>query len=159
MSATQQPLRLRSFRAADAPALPAWFEGGGLSLPPPGSSWAERLVADPRIRAYVAEDAQGAFGLIRFDCGPDGLAELTLVVAPARRRRGHGRAIFAAALPQVRELGVRGLVAFVGIDDRAALRFFERVGFCQQGLVGDRLRLQRLVHAGGSRVEPLDVSV
>ena len=100
MSATQQPLRLRAFRAADASALPAWFEGGGLSLPPPGSSWAERLVADPRIRAYVAEDAHCAFGLIRFDCGPDGLAELTLVVAPARRRRGHEcRGRFGGARP------------------------------------------------------------
>jgi GNAT superfamily N-acetyltransferase len=159
MSETPQPLRLRPFCAADAPAVPGWFEGGGLLLPPPGTAWAARLVTDPRIRAYVAEDAHGAFGMIRFDCGPDGFAELTLVVAPARRRRGLGRAIFEAALPQVRELGVRGLVAFVGIEDRAALRFFERAGFCQQGLVGDRLRLQRLVHAGGSQVEPLDVSV
>lgn len=159
MTATRHPLQLRAFCAADAPAVASWFEDAGLTLPPPGSAWAARLVEDPRIVVFVAEEAGRPVGFLRLDCGPDGLAELTMVVCPAKRAQGRGSQLFALALPRIRALGLRGLVAFVELRNDGARRFFERRGFCAGSRVGDRLRLQRLVHAGGPSVEPLDVGV
>lgn len=159
MTATEDSLILRAFRAEDAPAVAAWFEGDGLSLPVKGTSWASRLVSDPRIVAFVAEERGEPVGLVRLDCAPDGLAELTMVVRPGCRRRGRGHRIFALLLPQVRDLGVRGLVAFVAIHNALALQFFGRVGFRAGARVGERLRLQRLVHTGGPSTQPLDIGV
>jgi len=157
MTPTPIRLSLRAFDAADAPAVEDWFDEGGLQLPGRGAAWADRLVGDPRIVAFVAAEAGEPVGLLRLDCGPDGLAELTIVIAPGRRRMGRGRAVFEAALPHIRALGVRGLVAFVGLDNEVALRFFERLGFGTDARVGGWLRMQRFVHAGGPAVEPLEV--
>lgn len=95
---------------------------------------------------------------MRLDCAPDGVGEITIVVAPEQRRGGHGRLMFQEALARAREVGMRRLVAYVDIQNEAALGFFAELGFESQGVSGSRIRMDRIVHAG-DRSPPLDVGV
>lgn len=150
-------LHMRPFELADAGAVEPWLTGPGLSLPGGAlrREWPQRLLSDERIVAQIAESGGRRVGLVRLDWGPDGIAELTIVVAPDCRRAGHGTAMFAAALRVARQLGLRRLVALVDIGNRGALEFFGELGFAAEGLLGSRIRLARLVHAGGQR--PLEI--
>jgi GNAT superfamily N-acetyltransferase len=130
----------------------------GLSVPSGAlrQQWPARLLADARIVALVATSGERPVGLVRLDCGPDRIAEITLVVDPDRRRGGQGRSMFIAALEHARRAGIRRIVAWVDLGNEAALAFFGEMGFDPHEVVGDRIRMQRLVHAGG-QAEPLDV--
>ena len=150
------PLQLRPFELRDAEFVAPWLCGPGLSLPRGSSAWPERLLRDARILALVAHVDGLPAGLVRLDCGPDGIAEVTLVVAPEQRRRGRGRWMFQQALVRAREVGMRRLVAYIDIANEAALDFFGELGFESQGVTGSRIRMDRIVHAGG-KPEPLDV--
>lgn len=108
--------------------------------------------------ALVAHDGADPAGLVRLDCAPDGVAEITMVVAPERRRGGHGRQMFQEALSRARDVGMRRLVAYVDIQNEAAKAFFAEVGFESAGISGSRIRMDRIVHAGG-HMAPLDVGV
>lgn len=160
MPDTIRPLRMRPFRLSDADAIAPWLSGPGLSLPAGASRsrWPMRLVGDARIVALVAVEGRQRVGLVRLDCGPDGVAEITLVVDPARRRQGHGRRIFTAALQRARQVGIRRLVAWVDLNNAPALDFFAEHGFESSGVSGSRIRMDRLVHAG-DHLPPLDVGV
>ncbi len=158
MPRTPDTLRVRPFRLADAEVIAPWLSGPGLSVPRAGSRWPERLLQDARIVALVATSGRRRVGFVRLDCGPDGIAEITLVVAPDQRRQGRGRGMFAAALERARRVGMRRIVAWVALGNDAALSFFAEVGFESRGVHGDRLRMERLVHAGG-HLPPLDVGV
>ena len=151
-------LQLRPFELADAEFVAPWLSGPGLSLPRGSSAWPERLLRDQRIVALVAHAGGRPAGLVRLDCAPDGVAEITMVVAPELRRGGHGRQMFEEALCRARDVGMRRLVAYVDFQNTPALGFFAEVGFESRGISGSRLRLDRIVHAGG-RVPPLDVGV
>lgn len=146
-------MSLRPFRLADAVAIEPWLAGPGLSLPGGAArrDWPERLLADHRILVQIAEQGGRQIGLVRLDCGPDRVAEVTLVVAPECRRRGHGRAIMQAAIVQARGIGLRQLVASVDLGNTTALEFFQDIGFVPDGRNGNRLRLVRDVHAGTGR--------
>jgi ribosomal protein S18 acetylase RimI-like enzyme len=152
-------LTMRPFALADARAIEPWLEGPGLSVPRGvvGRSWPQRLLADARILALVAEANGRRIGFVRLDCGPDGVAEVTLVVAPGCRRYGFGSAMFRAALHRARRRGLRGLVALIDVQNEAALAFFADQGFAADGAVGDRIRMRRLVHAG-DHAAPLDIA-
>ncbi len=152
------PMHLRPFALADAGAIEPWLNGPGLSLPSGQlrRQWPQRLLADTRIVALVAEANGRRIGFVRLDCGPDRIAEVTLVVAPGCRRFGFGSGMFHAALLQARRLGLRGLVACIDLTNRAALSFFAEQGFVQDGLVGDRIRMRRMVHVA-DQARPLDI--
>lgn len=152
------PLHVRAFRLADAPAIQGWFVAPGLSLPPgpAAANWPQRLVSDHRIVARIAELDGRQVGFVRLDCGPDRVADLTLVVAPGLRRRGLGRLLFQAALQQARQLGLRRLVASVDRDNGVALDFFADQGFEVESGAGGRILMVRLVHRSGA-VEPLEI--
>jgi GNAT superfamily N-acetyltransferase len=144
------PLRTRPFAIADARAVEPWLDAPGLSRPA-GSlrhEWPHRLLADSRIVALVGEADGRRIGFVRLDCGPDRVGEVTLVIAPEGRRRGHGSALFLAALKEARRLGLHALVACIDLQNAPALSFFQEQGFVRDHLVGDRLVLRRLVHAG-----------
>jgi ribosomal protein S18 acetylase RimI-like enzyme len=151
-------LSLRPFVLADAGAIEPLLAGPGLSVP--GGSlrrqWPQRLLADARIQVLVAEANGQRLGFVRLDCGPDDIAEVTLVVAPNCRRAGIGSAIFAAAMEHARRRGLRGLVASIDASNAAALAFFADQGFALDGLVGGRVRMRRFVHAG-DHAQPLDI--
>lgn len=154
------PVTLRPFALSDAAAVEPWLSAPGLSLPAGRASreWPERLIADARIAAGIAEAQGRRVGFVRLDCGPDHVAEITMVVAPECRRRGHGRLMFEAALREARRRGIRQLVAAVDIMNEPALEFFASLGFEGDGRVGERLRLVRMVHAGHHQ-PPLDVDL
>ena len=158
MSHIADPLELRPFTLEDANAVAPWLCGPGLSVPR-RNAWPQRLLSDQRIVASVAFSGAERVGLVRLDCGPDGVADVTLVVAPDHRRCGYGRRMFELALQRAREVGMRGLVAYIDLNNEPATAFFEEVGFDAAGVAGSRLRMERVVHAGGSTVPPLDVSV
>ena len=156
MTNLTEPLQLRPFEVADAEFVAPWLSGPGLSVPRGSSAWPERLVRDQRIVALVAHEAGVPTGLVRLDCGPDGVADVTIVVAPEQRRSGRGRSMFEQALVRAREVGMRRLVAYIDIANESALAFFAERGFASQGVTGSRIRMDRIVHQS-SNAEPLDV--
>lgn len=158
MTHLSHALQLRPFELADADVVGPWLSGPGLSLPRGTSAWPERLLRDARIVALVAHAAGQPTGLVRLDCAPDGVAEITMVVAPEHRRGGRGRVMFDQALQRAREVGMRRLVAFVDLTNEPALGFFAECGFESAGVTGSRIRMDRLVHAAGNAA-PLDVGV
>lgn len=160
MSQLVHSLNLRPFRLADAGTVEPWLASPGLSMPCGAArrDWPLRLLADQRIVVHVAETRDGQIGLVRLDCGPDHIAEITLVVAPERRRQGHGSAMLRAAVINARGLGLRQLMASIDLGNTAALDFFQEQGFVTDGLVGNRVRLIRAVHAG-SLQPPLEIDV
>jgi GNAT superfamily N-acetyltransferase len=151
-------LHLRPFALADAGIVEPWLDSPGLSLPSGQlrREWPRRLLENARIVALVAEVRGRRIGFVRLDCGPDGIAEMTLVVAPEFRRVGFGAQMFLAALQQARRLRLRGFVASIAAENEPALAFFREQGFAHDGMVGDRLRLWRFVHAGDHQA-PLDI--
>lgn len=151
-------LQLRPFVLADGPAVEPWLDGPGLSLPSGQlrREWPRRLLENARIVAMVAECRGRRIGFVRLDCGPDRIAEITLVVAPEFRRVGFGSSMFLAALRLVRRLGLRGFIACIDAQNVPALSFFAEQGFVRDGMVGDRIRMRRLVHAGDHAL-PLDI--
>ena len=154
------PIILRPFQLADARKVEPWLMSPGLSLPSGRAQrdWPTRLLADTRIVAGIAEANGRDVGFVRLDCGPDMVAELTMVIAPECRRCGYGRAMFEAALRQAGHRGIRRFHALVDIGNQTALQFFMALGFENCGVIGDRVRLSRIVHAGGEQV-PLYIEV
>ncbi len=151
-------LQLRPFVLADAGAVEPWLDSPGLSLPGGQArrEWPRHLLANARVVALVAEVRGRRVGFVRLDCGPDHLAEITLVVAPEFRRASFGAAMFRMALRQARRLGLRGFLAWIDVQNLPALSFFGDQGFVQDGMVGDRVRMRRFVHAG-DHATPLDL--
>ena len=82
MSNLSDPLQMRPFELADAAFVTPWLGESGLSAPPKNSAWPERLLRDDRILAMVAHASGVPAGGVRLDGGPDGIAEITIVVAP-----------------------------------------------------------------------------
>jgi GNAT superfamily N-acetyltransferase len=140
-------LILRPFALADAAAVEPWLAAPGLSVPGGRlrQAWPQHLLANGRITALVAEAAGQSVGFVRFDCGPDQVAELTLAVAPAERRRGLGAAILARCLELARHRGLLRVVASVDLDNAPALAFFGGQGFVPDTVVGQCQRLSRWV--------------
>ena len=156
MSNLPDTLQMRPFELADAEFVTPWLCESGLSVPLNNSAWPERLLRDDRILAMVAHASGVPAGLVRLDCGPDGIAEITIVVAPDQRRGGHGRLMFRKALLRAREVGIRRLVAYIDIANEAALAFFGEQDFESRGVTGSRIRMDRIVHHS-DRAQPLDV--
>lgn len=110
-------------------------------------SQCQRLLADPQHRVVVAVDgsvdapgkdgtivgaavfaADTAGGLL----DPPSVYVSHLLVAPAHRKRGVGRALVAAAAGYAEELGVDSVVVAVAPTTRDANRFYARLGFAPQ---------------------------
>ena len=100
----------------------------------------ERLLADPEHRVVVALDETGAVvGAAVFAADtagglldPPSVYVSHLLVAPAYRKRGAGRALVSAAAGYADELGVDSVVVAVAPTTRDANRFFARLGFAPQ---------------------------
>jgi ribosomal protein S18 acetylase RimI-like enzyme len=152
-------LRFRPFAIEDANLLGAWLAAVGLGVPPgvANRNWAERLVHDPHISCWAAQIGSRTVGFFRLDTGPDQQAEITLIVAPGRRRRGVGRRMFDEALRQARRRGLRRILAVVRESNSAALDFFSDAGFDRVGAkTPEHVHLERLVHRA-ERQPPLEI--
>ena len=110
------------------------------------SSW--RGVADERryLRAlkryaqaavFVAEAGDGIVGRLSVARDPHPasahVADLGLMVAPAWRRRGIGRALLAEAVGWARESRIRKLELHVFPHNEPAIALYESVGFVREG--------------------------
>ncbi len=152
------------FRAAvprDLPTIAPWLRAAGLGPPADadGAAWERRLSEDPRIVCVVGEAADGrCTGFFRLDVAPDRTAEVTLVVAPDRRRRGYGRLLLERALAEARRRGLRRLDALVQPSNRVALAFFDDAGFeSTDRSVPGFVPLARVVHRG-EQLPPLEIA-
>ncbi|HEX6810947.1 MAG TPA: GNAT family N-acetyltransferase [Planctomycetota bacterium] len=154
----RSPLQLRPFALHDVRVVEGWLCGNGLSLPAGllRHEWPQRLLADPRITALIATVAGREVGFVRLDCGPDQVAELTLVVDPDCRRQGHGTEMFAHVMRLVRSISIRRLFVSIDLHNEPAIEFFVAQGFVDEGLVAGRRRMGRLVHAGDHQ-PPLEI--
>jgi ribosomal protein S18 acetylase RimI-like enzyme len=68
------------------------------------------------------------------------VAQLRIVVDPARRRRGIGRALARRGLVEAVSAGRTKLLAEVLADDDAAVALFTAVGFDPEALLKDHVR-------------------
>jgi GNAT superfamily N-acetyltransferase len=99
----------------------------------------QRLLTDPDHRVVLAVDEDSAEPLGMAVLGVDRAAALLdlpavsvthLLVAPAHRRRGAGRALLAAAVCYADEFGMDHVIVGVSATTgREAHRFFARLGF------------------------------
>lgn len=124
-------IRLRPFTLADARMVASWLDGPGLGVPagPIGSRWAERLLTDPGVHAWIAVRGTESAGFARFDVGPDRIAELTIAVAGHLRRSGIGSAMLRLLQGQAQKLRILRIQAVVDPANAAALAFFGQNGF------------------------------
>jgi ribosomal protein S18 acetylase RimI-like enzyme len=101
---------------------------------------ATRLLSDPEHRVVVAlDEADAVIGAAVFGAETaGGLLDAPsvyvshLIVAPAHRKRGAGRALVAAAAGYAEERGIDSVVVGVTPTGRDANRFFARLGFAPQ---------------------------
>lgn len=115
--------------AADAEALGAIH----CAAFPPAEAWGADAIA-------LQIDLLDAFGLIDPGSGMilariagDEAEVLTLAVVPARRRRGVGRRLLAAALGEARRRGARAVFLEVSETNEAARALYATAGFAEVG--------------------------
>ena len=101
-------------------------------------SWAARPG-----QQWVALDGQDVVGYAAVRPLPewsDHVGELRLVVHPARRRGGVGRALARHALIEAVRAGRRKLVVELAADQENALAMFSSLGFTGEALLRDHIR-------------------
>ncbi len=113
-----------------AAALLAALHAEGFDAPWTEAEFAELLVT-PGVTALMATPPVG-FVLLR--TAADEGEILTIVVLPAERRRGHGRALIEAAAAKARAAGAARLFLEVSEDNPAALALYGAAGFTRVGV-------------------------
>ena len=140
------PSVIRPLRGDKAEAC-ARLHAGGFAHPWSAEEFA-RLIVDPTVVAVAALDpVKGAlrgFALARR--AADEAEILTVVVDPAWRGAGVGRALVASALRAAADAGARAMFLEVAEGNPAALSLYRRLGFIK---VGERPGYYR--RADGSR--------
>lgn len=98
-------------------------------------AWFARVLADPQRHLYIGEDASGAsIGMVRFDDGPDGDAEVSINLGAEVRGRGFGRELLREAISaHRRDAGLRTLRARIRVGNTASVRLFRGAGFLVAG--------------------------
>lgn len=166
MPLASEPLNFRPFAADDAGLLGAWLAAAGLGVPPGVATraWATRVIQDPNISCWAAARRRGVggaaeqiVGFFRLDTGPDQKAEVTILVAPRKRRQGLGRRLLEEALNQARARGIRKVLAVIDANNGPALDFFHDAGFSHNGSnTPGHIHLHRLIHRA-ERPPPLEI--
>lgn len=92
-------------------------------------AWLQARVGSAATRLWIFSDERGPVGQIRLDVA-DGVAEVSLAVAPERRGQGLGASMLRQALASARAESPRlRMRAQVFADNAASRRLFERCGF------------------------------
>jgi L-amino acid N-acyltransferase YncA len=102
------------------------------------------LAADRGRRGIACEDGEvtGYVAVVRLGGWSDHVGEVRLVVDPARRGRGLGRALARWALAQALDCGLRKLYGEVVAEQEGAVAMFTALGFQAEGLLRDHVRDQ-----------------
>lgn len=95
----------------------------------------ERLISASNAFGDAALDPkrQSLVGFILSRVAGDEAEVLTVVVAPAHRKRGIGRALVASHLSRLRNVRVRSLFLEVGETNAAARKLYAGLGFVEVG--------------------------
>lgn len=101
-------------------------------------SWKES--PDSRFVACDGNDIVGYVAVIRGVGWSSHVGELRVVVDPARRRQGIGRALARHGLVHGLELGLKKLVVEVVADQEPTLAMFAGLGFQPEALLKDHVR-------------------
>jgi ribosomal protein S18 acetylase RimI-like enzyme len=102
-----------------------------------------RWLGEDRGRRGVAvEDGQiaGYVAVVRLTGWSDHVGEVRLVVDPARRGQGLGRALARWALLQALDCGLAKLYVEVVAEQEGAVAMFTALGFQAEGLLRDHVR-------------------
>jgi ribosomal protein S18 acetylase RimI-like enzyme len=141
-------LELRPITAPDTPALIAFVaripEGDRTFLeadaldPARVASW----TGDQRARRVVAvdDDVVGIVTVVPGVGWTSHVGELRLVVDPARRRAGLGRALARRGLLEALDLGLAKVTVEVMAPNHGALAMFTGLGFTPEALLHDHVR-------------------
>jgi ribosomal-protein-alanine N-acetyltransferase len=93
----------------------------------------KRLSPDGRVEwlSWVIRDHAGdGLGLLHVENYPEGVAGISVVLAPRAWRNGYAREAVAAVIRELaQQRGVAGFFATVSPRNEAALRLFEKLGF------------------------------
>jgi ribosomal protein S18 acetylase RimI-like enzyme len=103
----------------------------------------ESWVRDDRAWRALAVDGDEVAGYIAMIPGhgwSDHVAEVRLVVDPARRRGGIGRDLARRALVHAAQAGFRKLLVEVVAEQEGAVAMFQALGYTAEGLLVDQVR-------------------
>jgi ribosomal protein S18 acetylase RimI-like enzyme len=141
-------MELRPISAADEPALQRFFA----RIPEADRTFLKEDVDDPavvaawarpgaaRTIAVEAGEVVGSVAVVPLHGWSSHVGEVRLVVDPAARGRGIGRALARQAVRDALELGLAKLVVEVIVDQEALIAMFVRLGFDAEALLGDHVR-------------------
>ncbi len=100
----------------------------------PEEQWSERSWAGELLgegRTVLLARAEQVVGVVAFRTTGEHADLHRLVVAPASRRAGLGRALAEAGLRAVRHLGARAVLLEVDYDNEPAIALYQHLGFEQ----------------------------
>ena len=132
--------RLRSALPSDARRLWRWAndpESRRASFTPGRIPWPDHLkwfgekLASDTVRIYLGVGpGSRPVGQVRFEVDRPGRAVVSIVVAPAARRKGIAKVLLAEGIPRAaRDLGLRTIHAYVKEDNLPSLALFRASGF------------------------------
>lgn len=138
------PITIRPFAPADTEAVVALWRACGLARPQndPHKDIARKLQVNPEW-FLVAERASEIVGTVM--AGYEGHRGWInyLGVAPALQRGGLGCRLMAEAEARLRAAGAPKINLQVRPDNKAAIAFYERIGFAVEGAISLGKRLER----------------
>ena len=142
-------MEIRPLERSDEPALSAFFA----RVPESDRTFFKEDVSDPDIvagwaratagrRALAIDDAEvaGYVAVVPLHGWSSHVGEVRLVVDPARRGRGIGRALARRALLDAVDLGLAKAVVEVVADQEPAIAMFQAIGFSPEALLRDHVR-------------------
>jgi L-amino acid N-acyltransferase YncA len=166
-------LSLRAMTSGDVDAVRAFFE----RIPEGDRTFFREDVLAPGVvegwlqsggRRVLAHDADalheggvivGYLALLPGIGWSSHVGELRLVVDPARRRSGIGRALARHAVVDAVELGLSKLVVEVVAEQEATVAMFAALGFEAEGLLRDHVRSRTGGHTGDRTGEEHDLLI
>ena len=141
-------MELRPIEPGDGPALTSFFA----RIPEADRTFLKEDVDDPDVVAQWARpgtartiavengDVIGSVAVVPLHGWSSHVGELRLVVDPAARGRGIGRALARKAVLDATELGLAKLVVEVIADQEALVGMFRALGFEPEALLADHVR-------------------
>jgi ribosomal protein S18 acetylase RimI-like enzyme len=141
-------MELRPIQPDDEPALTSFFA----RIPEADRTFLKEDVDDPEVaaewarpgtaRTIAVEDDEviGSVAVVPLHGWSSHVGEIRLVVDPAARGHGVGRALARKAVLDATELGLAKLVVEVIADQEALVGMFRALGFEPEALLGDHVR-------------------